>query len=162
VEEYIKCDIPLGLVYQSNEYQSSHQPILFEQTFDRLTPFQPEVDDEVPTPGVREDSCTFENLSLRSNSNEFIKEESKGYEEETTKEAIHEDSLDSSYDSELENKEKHIIFMMHGYMSDPEDLDKILSAIRIKSPLTSIHCIESIEHEKNKGILEMGEIAAQE
>lgn len=147
----MNMDIPIGLVYQSEEYKKYNYCIIFEQFF-KAQESQVESRTQNSTEGVSRSSCGideaehFQNLTLRD-------EESKQESEE---------SLDSSYDSDLKDTEKHIIFLLHGYRSDPEDLNKILWAIRIKSPATSIHCIESIESKQELGILQLGEIVAQE
>ena len=71
-------------------------------------------------------------------------------------------SENPSIEDDFKNKERHIIFLLHGFMSDADDLDKILSAIMIKSPLTSIHLIKSIETITNLGIFDLGKIIAEE
>jgi len=52
VKDYMKLDRPVGMVFQTSEYEKWHQPILFEQFF---SDEGDDSEDDTPTPGVNEE-----------------------------------------------------------------------------------------------------------
>lgn len=55
-----------------------------------------------------------------------------------------------------------MVFLLHGYNSEADDLNKLYSCILRHSPKTKIHSCESIENIHDKGVFELGEIVAKE
>jgi hypothetical protein len=59
-------------------------------------------------------------------------------------------------------KEHHLIFLLHGYMSSSDDLDRVYSVISARYPEINLVALESIEEINDKGMFELGEMVANE
>lgn len=154
VVKHIQRDFPTDLVYQSEEFTKHNSPIFFEQFYEKVSSGNRDT-------GVAEELDQKHSICSQMT---FKKMSSHGSEKEDNMpfSFLNESESDSDDDFVVEKKENHLIFLLHGYNSDADDLNKVYAAILRHSPKTAIHSIESIENIHDKGVFELGEIVAKE
>ena len=55
-----------------------------------------------------------------------------------------------------------MIFLLHGYQSSSDDMDRLYSSLLESIPNIKIHSLSRIENINDKGLFELGEIISHE